>query len=45
MNLNSNTSFESDIGGPIRKSTSIASLASSVYIGSWFVLDVAGKVF
>jgi hypothetical protein len=43
---NINQSFDSsDFNGTIRKSTSTISLASSAYMGSWFILDVAGKVF
>ncbi|KAL7076634.1 hypothetical protein ACQ4LE_003807 [Meloidogyne hapla] len=45
-NTNSNLSFDSsDVGGPMRKSISNVSLASSAYVGGWFVLDVAGKEF
>jgi len=42
---NGNLSFDSDVGGPMRKSNSNISLASSAYIGGWVVLDILGKVF
>nr|CAD2186970.1 unnamed protein product [Meloidogyne enterolobii] len=42
---NGNLSFDSDVGGPMRKSNSNISLASSAYIGGWVVLDILGKEF
>uniref|UniRef100_A0A914MTQ8 BTB domain-containing protein n=1 Tax=Meloidogyne incognita TaxID=6306 RepID=A0A914MTQ8_MELIC len=45
LNNNGNLSFDSDVGGPMRKSNSNISLASSAYIGGWVVLDILGKEF